>query len=108
MADAAEKWGWGYSEKIPAGDSKDWGMDHVLRDLGLSDKCHGWGGWMDCLTFVHGFKQLEDGSWDLDPSTYDVEGKTYRRSGAHYGIALDAQKRGRYNPGQTIPWRYSR
>jgi hypothetical protein len=92
--DAAEKWGWGYSEKIPAGDFKDWGIDHVLRDLTLSDKCAGWGGYTDCLTFVHGFKQLADGSWDHDPAPYDVDGRTYRKSGAHYGIAFDAAKGG--------------
>ncbi|KAF3040968.1 hypothetical protein E8E12_009025 [Didymella heteroderae] len=90
--DTAEKWGWGYSEKIPAGNFKDWGIDDVLRDLTLSDKCAGWGGSLDCLTFVHGFKQLADGKWEHDPAPYDVDGKTYRRSGAHYGMAFDASQ----------------
>ncbi|KAF3053165.1 hypothetical protein E8E11_011261 [Didymella keratinophila] len=90
--DFAEKWGWRYSEKIPAGNLKDWGIDNVLRDLSLSDKCAGWGGYLDCLTFVHGSKQLADGKWKHDPAPYDVDGKTYRRSGAHYGIAFDASK----------------
>ncbi|KAF1924504.1 uncharacterized protein M421DRAFT_8806 [Didymella exigua CBS 183.55] len=88
--DTAEKWGWGYSEKIASGDFRDWGIDHVLRELGLSDKCNGRGGNMDYLNFVHGFEQLEDGSWDLDPTPYDVDGGMYRRLCAHYGIAFDA------------------
>lgn len=94
--DAAEKWGWGFSEAISAGDFKDWGIDNVLRDLTVSDKCAGWGGFMDCLTFVHGFKQLADGSWNQDPTPYYVDGKIYRRSGAHYSIAFDAAKGGKY------------
>jgi hypothetical protein len=93
--DDAEKWGWSYSEKVPAGNFKDWGIDNVLRDLSLSDKCAGWGGYLDCLIFVHGFKQSADGKWEHDPAPYDVDGKTYRRSGAHYGIAFDASKGGK-------------
>jgi hypothetical protein len=94
--DFAEKWGWSYSETIPAVDFKDWGVNNVLRDLTLSDKCAGWGGYLDCLTFVHGLNQLADGKREHDPAPYDVDGKTYRTSGAHYRIAFDASKGGQY------------
>ncbi|KAJ4991638.1 hypothetical protein SVAN01_02753 [Stagonosporopsis vannaccii] len=60
------------------------------RDLGMSDKCYGWGGWIDCVIFLHGFKQDEQGDWEPDDSPYVVDGRTYRRSGAHYGLAFDS------------------
>ncbi|KAJ8117173.1 hypothetical protein OPT61_g1559 [Boeremia exigua] len=75
--DAAEKWGWDFTDKKIAGDFKAWGLDHVLRDLGLSDKCYGWGGSLDCITFLHGLNQDEDGDWVPDDSTYIVDGQTY-------------------------------
>src|SRR5690242_10819342 len=77
-----------------AGDFRLWGIDHVLRDLGMSDKCYGWGGWLDCVIFLHGFKEDEEGDWEPDDSPYVVDGRTYRRSGAHYGIAFDSQRGG--------------
>jgi hypothetical protein len=92
VTDAAEKWGWGHSEKMLHGDFKLWGIDQTLRDLGSSDKCWGWGGSVDCLTFVHGYKYNEDGNFVVDGSTYNVDGRTYRRSGAHYGIGFEPQK----------------
>lgn len=95
--DAAEKWGWTYSERPPAGDFRDWGMERVLADLGVSDMCHGWGGSIDCITFVHGLTQSEDGSWEYDAEPYVVDGKTYRRSGAHYSVAFDAPNGGQWS-----------
>lgn len=51
---------------------------------------------MDCITFTHGFKQGDDGDWEADPSIYEVDGKWYRRSGAHYSLAFDFEKGGQY------------
>ena len=64
----------------------------MLRDLGVSDKCDDHGGSTQCLTFVHGFESWDkDGNESVDDQTYNADGKTYRKIGAHYGLTFEPQ-----------------
>ena len=77
------------------GDFKLWGVDQIFRDLDISDKCHDEGGSIQCLTFVHGYEIDDDGDGVYDDTeTYEVDGRTYRKTGAHYGFGLEPHKGG--------------
>lgn len=96
----AAKWGWDIpdseeDEILHEGDFKRWGMDRTFRELGLSDKCRDEGGLIECVTFLHGWEGYNpDGTQDIKDSHYDVDGKTYRLTGAHYGFGFDLQQGG--------------
>lgn len=66
-------------------------MAGILRDLGSSDSCSDEGGTIECLTFVHGYPYVtSEGHWvDIDRQRYVVDGRTYRKTGAHYGLGFD-------------------
>ena len=91
------KWGWDIRTDLLAGNFKQWGVDRIIRDIGISDKCTDEGGFIHCLSFVHGLDTLEDDDEDeepLDEQTYDVGDRTYRMTGAHYGLGFDLQQGG--------------
>lgn len=54
------------------------------------------GGLIDCLFYIHGFSKDEDEDWGPDGTTYFVEGREYRKTGANYGLAFDSQRGGKY------------
>jgi hypothetical protein len=83
--------GLGYSSRS-ARSFKQWSVDRALGDLSVSDKCDDQGGSIQCLTFVRGFEGCDqDGNESVNDQTYDADGKTYRKTGAHYGLAFEPQ-----------------
>lgn len=81
------------------GDFKDWGVDRVLRDIGVSDKSHDEGGTITCLTWCHGDGKLElvddELKWiPLPYQVYEVNGKTYDVTGARYGLGFEPRQGG--------------
>ncbi|KAF2258922.1 hypothetical protein CC78DRAFT_88846 [Lojkania enalia] len=63
-----------------------WGVAHVLRDLGFSDKCSAEDGYLECFRVVHG-----DEHADLDGQTYVANGRTLRATGAFFSFAFDPE-----------------
>ena len=70
---------------------RQWGIDHVLRDMGASDKVEEEGGDIRLVSFAHGLsKPDENGEWiPIDKQSYQVGQKQYRHTGAHYAFGLD-------------------
>lgn len=78
------------------GEFEKWGIDRVLRDLGVSDSCVDQGGLFHCLTFVHGDAGLDkNGNWvSIDEQVYEVDDKLYRKTGGYYGLGFEPDKGG--------------
>lgn len=70
---------------------KHYGIDHVLRDMGSSDTLIAAGGDIRLVSFAHGMSKLGDnGEWlAIGDQHYEVNGKSYRYTGAWYDFALD-------------------
>ncbi|KAJ4350677.1 hypothetical protein N0V95_004525 [Ascochyta clinopodiicola] len=88
-----EKWGWELKANRLEGNFENWGVDDTLRDIGSDDKCHEEGGSLVCIMFTHGEGgQDANGNWiGIDQQTYEADGRTYRKTGAHYGLGLDPE-----------------
>ena len=70
-----------------------WGIAPVLRDLELSDRMVAQGGHNEAKLVLHMDPQQDVGGPDqegrrpVDRFTYQVDGKTYRATGAHFAIS---------------------
>ncbi|KAJ8107616.1 hypothetical protein OPT61_g8743 [Boeremia exigua] len=88
-----EKWGWETRFDLLNEDFTDWGMDDILDDLGLSSNSDVYGGSIQCTVLSHGYDVDSDG----EESTYDfdeymVDGRMYRKTGAHYGFGIQPKQ----------------
>lgn len=70
---------------------KYYGIDHVLREMGSSDTLFANGGDIRLVSFAHGTSRQDDnGEWKpIGEQNYEVNGKSYRYTGAWYHFALD-------------------
>ncbi len=87
---------------------KYYGIDHVLRDMGVSDKLIDAGGDIQLVSFRHGMsKLLDNGDWQaVGEQRYEVNGKSYRYTGAWYNFAMDEVNGGKFynHHHQRLEW----
>lgn len=72
---------------------KQWGVDGVLRAIGVSDKSTTDGGTVQTFRIVHGDAEAHGGGFGSAPYNsqpkYTVNGKEYRITGSDYSFALE-------------------
>ena len=72
-----------------------WGVDQVLRDMGASDATDIEGGDITLVSFVHGMPRRANDEWIyIDMQSYDINGRRYRYTGAHYDFGMDSENGG--------------
>lgn len=88
-------WAWKDST-IPASSyqfDKAWGVDHVLRAIGISDKATKVGGSIEVVKIAHGDSDANGGGYGPTPynnqQPYTVNGKSYRVTGSEYTFGFD-------------------
>jgi hypothetical protein len=89
------KWGWKDATVRPIyfDFAKAWGVDHVLRAIGVSDKATKDGGRIEVVRVTHGDGDANGGGWGTSPYNnqpqYTVDGKNYRVTGSEYNFGFD-------------------
>ena len=88
-------WSWKDST-VPASSHqfhKAWGIDHVLRAIGVSDKATKDGGSLQVVKITHGDGDANGGGYGPTPYNsqpqYTVDGQTYRVTGSKYAFGFD-------------------
>lgn len=88
-------WSWN-DAKVPDTSfkfDKAWGVDHVLRAIGVSDKATKNGGAIEVLKVAHGDADGDAGGFGSklynDQPQYTVGGKTFRVTGSEYTFGFD-------------------
>ena len=76
---------------------RQWGVDQVLQDIGASNELEDEGGDICLVSFAHGIPKAEGDEWvTIDQQSYEVDGKVYRYTGAHYTFGLEEVDGGKW------------
>ena len=91
-----QTWSWN-DATVPATSfkfDKVWGIDHVLRAIGVSDKAKQDGGSIEVFKLTHGDGDADAGGFGLrlynDQPQYKVGGQSFRVTGSEYTFGFEA------------------